>query len=534
MRLAYVVGEQLYVRELAALEGTPVPGVTISGGLFSPVFSPDGLSIAFMSLGADRADRAVQRVPITGGTTRTVCPVFTSQGMSWGRTGIVIATGQRIVRCAPTGGQPELLLQLDEVAQWPQLLPDGDTLLFMARPELSRDTDAERIVVHSLESGERRTLIEHGTRPRYLPSGHLLYAVDGTVFAAPFDPGRSRELVPAVPVLEGVREAVVSDTGALLYVPSPPTGADGLDLALADRSGDVTRLPIPPGSYAHPRASRSGDRLALAVDEGEAENVWVYQLEGGTALRRLTFGGQNGFPVVSADGERVAYQSDREGDLAIYWQLFDGTGPAERLTTPESGAVHVPESWSPDGEHLLFAEEKSARHSLWVLSIQDGQVSEFGGVQSANPPQAVFSPNGRWVAYASNPEVGGLPQPDRGVYLQPFPETGARYKAPGILLDFHPTWSPDGAALFYVPTRPRSLVSVSMTADPTVAFGDPVDLPPVFRNQPSLVRRDYDVLSDGRFIGLVPAGVDDASGFIVEMRIVLNWIEELKRLVPTS
>lgn len=194
----------------------------------------------------------------------------------------------------------------------------------------------------------------------------------------------------------------------------------------------------------------------------------------------------------------------------------------------------MPESWSPDGEHLLFAEEKSARHSLWVLSIQDGQVSEFGGVQSANPPQAVFSPNGRWVAYASNPEVGGLPQPDRGVYLQPFPETGARYKAPGILLDFHPTWSPDGAALFYVPTRPRSLVSVSMKADPTVAFGDPVDLPPVFRNQPSTIRRDYDVLSDGRFIGLVPAGVDDASGSAVEMRIVLNWIEELKRLVPTS
>lgn len=77
--------------------------------------------------------------------------------------------------------------------------------------------------------------------------------------------------------------------------------------------------------------------------------MWIYDLSGATAMRRLTLGSRNRVPVWSADGEHVAFQSERESDLAIWWQRADGTTPAEGLTKPDKDTANVPESWSPDG-----------------------------------------------------------------------------------------------------------------------------------------------------------------------------------------
>ena len=122
-------------------------------------------------------------------------------------------------------------------------------------------------------------------------------------------------------------------------------------------------------------------------------------------MRQLTVGGRNRYPIWSGDGARVAFQSDREGDVSIFWQRADGTGPAERLTTAEPGTFHVPESWSPKGDKFLFSTiAKALDASLWTFSLQDRKVERFGGVQSSNAilPAAVFSPDGRWVAYVSD------------------------------------------------------------------------------------------------------------------------------------
>jgi hypothetical protein len=80
----------------------------------------------------------------------------------------------------------------------------------------------------------------------------------------------------------------------------------------------------------------------------------------------------------------------------------------------------------------------------------------------------------------------------------------------------------------------RRFVSVGVTTAPGVAFGSPADLVPVLRNPTSANRRDYDVLPDGRFIGLVAEGSEDASVIPGEIRVVLNWMDELKRLVPAK
>ena len=192
-----------------------------------------------------------------------------------------------------------------------------------------------------------------------LPAGTRL----GVLFAVPFDLRHMKIAGAPVPVIEGVARTMslavasfdVSETGALVYIPgSVSTSSAQNDLALLDRKGSVDPLRLPPAPSMPPRVSPDGKRVAVSTDDGKEANVWIYELSGASAMRRLTFGGRNRFPVWTADGQRVAFQSDREGDAAIFWQRADGNGPAERLTKPEQGTSHVPDSWSPKNDALLF------------------------------------------------------------------------------------------------------------------------------------------------------------------------------------
>ncbi len=142
-------------------------------------------------------------------------------------------------------------------------------------------------------------------------------------------------------------------------------------------------LKLPPRPYIRPRVSPDGSRLAVGQDDLKEADVWVYDFAGSSAMRRLTFGGRNRFPVWSADSRRVTYQSERDGSRSIFWQSADG-GPEERLTTADKGDAHVPESWSPDGKHLLFSVVKGSSFSLWVLRVEDKKAAPFGDVRGSN------------------------------------------------------------------------------------------------------------------------------------------------------
>ena len=251
-----------------------------------------------------------------------------------------------------------------------------------------------------------------------------------------------------------------------------------------------------------------------------------------SSMRRLTFGGKNRLPIWSADSRRVAFQSDREGDAAIFWQPADGTGTAERLTKPEPGTAHSPESWSPDGAHVLFSVTKGSNVSLWTLSLQDKKVAPFGRVQSSEPTNAAFSPDGRWVVYASN-EAGSS-----RMYVQPFPATGAQYQISmlnGVYV--YPLWSRDGRELFAHRVGGGNAFGVlSVTTRPGFTFGNPVEIPGGgLRFTNSRTPRTYDVTPDGKFIGMVPPGSTETDGSAaLHIQVVLNWFEELKRLVPSA
>ncbi len=316
--------------------------------------------------------------------------------------------------------------------------------------------DKARIVIQSLRSPERKTVVEGGSSARYVPSGHIVYARGGVVFAIPFDLAQRQVAGPAVAVIEGVRrpaggvtggaQFAVSNTGHLFYIPGPAsTGTPERTIAVADRAGLVTPLTIPLGRYVHTRVSRDGTRLAVGSDDGKEAAVWIYRLGETSALQRLTLEGRNRFPIWSPDGTRLAFQSDRGGDQAIYVQRVDGSGRAERLTKAGSGESQVPESWSPDGRYILVSVAKGVDFSLSTLSVADGRLTPFG-VTSQRPISAVFSPDGRWIAYSLS-RLAGLAYSDQGVFVQPFPSTGAVYQAPRVQIDFHPVWASDGKEL---------------------------------------------------------------------------------------
>src|SRR5258706_10369682 len=228
-----------------------------------------------------------------------------------------------------------------------------------------------------------------------------------------------------------------------MYTPGPTSTSPGLsDFALVDRNGAVQPLKLPAGAYEYPRLSPDGKRIAFGTDDGKDAIVWIYDVVASSA-RRLTLGGRNRVPVWSADGERVAFQSDRDGDRGLFWQRADGTTAAERLTKPDKATAHVPESWSSDGKTLLFSVAKGSSYAVAALSLTDKKVTPFGGIQSPVLPAATFSPDGRWVAYSAG-EAGAAAG---SLFVQPFPTTGATYP---ISSGFHPMWSPDGKELFYV------------------------------------------------------------------------------------
>ena len=165
----------------------------------------------------------------------TICPADAPFGMSWGVDGIVFGQGSKgvIMRVSPNGGQPERLVSVKdgEIAQGPQVLPGGQAVLFTLATGTGGDRwDKAQVVVQSLKSGERKTLVNGGSDARYVPTGHLVYALGGTLFALPFDVKRLEVAGGPVPIVEGVQRTLCcpnsgsaqfsfADTGSLVYVP---------------------------------------------------------------------------------------------------------------------------------------------------------------------------------------------------------------------------------------------------------------------------------------------------------------------------
>ena len=527
-QLAYSADGRVYVRSMSELEPRAIAG---TDGAEDPVFAPDGQSLVFW------ADATLKRIAVSGGAAVTICAANAApDDIAWPSDAILFSQpGIGIMRVSANGGKPDVMvgLKTTERVMSPQLLPDGrSVLLTVTAATGSNPSTRSQIVVQSLVTGERKTLIEGGSDARFVPTGHIVYVAGGTLYAAPFDLATLAVAAGRVPIVESVRRAVgvsgaanyaFSSSGSLIYVPGP-TSSKQQDLMLFDRKGGAQALKLPPGSYEFPRVSPDGKRIAFQTSDGNEAIISIYELSGASSVRRLTFEGDNRFPIW-ADNQHVAFQSDREGDSAVFWQPADG-GVAERLTTPEPGTSHVPESWSPNGDALLFRSTKGPNTSLFVFSLQDRKAMPFDDVRgSALPTDAMFSPDGRWVAYQTGDAVGG----EGTTFVQPFPPNGTKYQI--VAGGGRPMWSRDGRELFYIP-GPGRFMAVTVRTQPTFTFTPPAPVPRGFVVAVPAASRPFDITPDGRILGVGAAGQSPVASR-AEIHVVLNWFTELQQRVPT-
>jgi Tol biopolymer transport system component len=270
------------------------------------------------------------------------------------------------------------------------------------------------------------------------------------------------------------------------------------------------------------------------VGADQRSAIWVYDLSGGTQIRRLTQDGNNVIPIWTPDSRRVTFASDRDGSWGIYWQPADGSGMAERLTTAEKGAKHSPNAWSPDGQVLGFinqgAAENTSTWDLWTFSRERAATEVFYELPNMVQNGMAFSPDGNWVAYASIEESGG----GFGIFVEPFPQVpGVRYQVTATN-ETYPLWSHDGKELFYrVGTnagRTAAISRVEVRTDGAFTFTNEQTLPlPPFLTFTGY--NNYDITPDGkRFLVVVPVDQPTTAPSRPLIHIVQNWFEELKRV----
>ena len=344
--------------------------------------------------------------------------------------------------------------------------------------------------------------------------------------AAPFDTQRLTVEGSAVPVVGNILQSItggaqysLSSTGSLVYV-SGGLQSEQNRLVWVNRNGAGQPLPAPANAYGFPRLSPDGRRLAVGITEQQSQ-IWLYDLSRDT-LTRLTFGGNANYPSWAPDGKRIAFRSDKDGPGSLFWQLSDGSGGLERLTTSEY--LQSPYSWTPDGQLLAFMEINPATgYDIWVLRMRDRKAEPFLRTAS-NESVPKFSPDGRWLAYVSD-ESGRFE-----VYVQPYPGPGGKWQI-STEGGTEPVWNRNRSELFY--RSGDKMMAVDIATQPSFTVGKPrmlFDGPYLLTPTTS---PNYDASPDGqRFLMLKPT--EQAQAAPTQIDVVLNWFEELKQKVPTG
>jgi serine/threonine-protein kinase len=544
-RLIYVglraQSNALFVRPVDQLEPTLLVG---NGAPRGPFPSPDGQWIGFIDIAG--GSQVLKKVSVTGGSAQTLSAIDgLAFGATWGDDGsIIFATGNSrtgLQQVSSGAGTPRVLTTPDHARgerdhMWPQFLPGGQAVLFTITSNTS-GLEASQVAVLDLRTGNWKVLIPGGTEAHYTPSGHLVYAVAGTLFAVAFDVARLEVLGTPTPVLpqvttlnSGATEFSIGRDGTLTYVPADviPTRT----LVWVDRQGREQPVKgVPARAYAYPRLSPDGAHLALGVRDQE-NDIWVWDFAR-ESLRRLTFDpGRDESPVWMPDGRRIVFGflAAASGNRlpALSWLASDGTGTAERLGTEESPfRAMLPSSVSPDGTRIVaWSASDTSAIDVMMLTLPDRRLQPLIQTPSVER-NGELSPNGRWLAYESN--ASGRFQ----IYVRPFPDVDSGLRQVSSDGGTQPLWARNGEELFYIkPDRTLSSVRVEHEpAWPSGTLGIGLDRRYFLGNE-ARSGRMYDVSADGRFLMIKDAAAD-RTATPATIVVVQNWHEELKRLVPT-
>jgi Tol biopolymer transport system component len=519
---------QLYLRPMDRLPATPLPGTE---GALQSFFSPDGQWIGFFAPGS------LKKISVNGGQPVTLCEVRSARGGSWAPNDTIVFSPSFVLGSlmwvSAAGGTPEKLTTLNSQAKevthrWPEILPGGKAVVYVIGE--AKDVglyEESKIAVERLDTHEKQILPVRGTYPRYSPSGHLLFVRQNRIFAVPFDLARLEVTGPPTPVLDGIAVTqygiagyALSSTGSLAYVPGA-TSTEGV-LSWTDRTGSVEALKAPTRAYFEPHLSPDGQRVAVTIGTGSTTDVWVYEFPRGT-LTRLTFDGHDISPVWSPDGRRIAYAANRSRGWEILSKLADGSG-AEETLIPGQNLFQIPGSWSPDGKYLAYMlVSPETGTDIWILPLAGDRKPWPLAQTKCNEQQPRFSPDGHWIAYTS--DESGRSE----IYVQPFPGPGGKFQV-STEGGYWPVWARDGRELSYL--NGNRMMSVSITTRPSFDAATPRFLTDASPFLPGRFNNAaYDMSVEGKRFLFVRAKEENVPE---EVRVVLNWSEEVKRLSPSG
>jgi DNA-binding winged helix-turn-helix (wHTH) protein len=529
---------RLFSRLLDQPDSVPLSGSEDASYGF---FSPDGQWVGFL------AGNKLKKMPVQGGAIVDLCDVspIHFRGASWGDDGNIVAAlsaSGGLSRFASSGGIPQPVTELDRqhkdvTHRWPQVLPGSQSILFTSH-DAGGNFDEASIEAQSLATGKRIVLHRGGYYGRYLPSGHLLFVRQRTLFAAPMDLAGLKLTGPAVPVLHdvvgdpdiGTAAIGFSGTGSAVCL-TGPWAPRKRALAWIDAEGKRQSLPVAADAYGDLRVSPDGKRIVFSIRHGIGDwQLWVYDWES-ERMTRLTFGAVNITPEWHPDSRHIVFVSDRHrGMPGLYWMRADGAGETSRLI--ENQNLQWPYSISPDGKRLAYVEaDPKTGSDIWILPLE-GSDSDHLKPGKPEPLSRTplteecpsFSPDGRWLAYQSN-QSGRLE-----VYVRSLSQPGGEWQISnngGRL----PVWSRNRKELFFLNEENRILVTEYKTksdafiADKSRRWSD-TRIP-----SPQNTIRNFDLdFSGTRILTLAEPESPLVSVPATQLTMLLNFFDEVRRL----
>ncbi len=521
---------ELWVRRLDQLEGAPLRGAEGAGG---PFVSPDNQWVGFV----DSSDRtAVKKVSILGGPpvplTRLPAAVH---GASWMTDGTIVfgMRGGPLQSVSQAGGEPVAFTKLDSEAGdvehlWPAEVPGTSVVLFVTGSGTTPALGGQ-LAAFDRATGRIARLKLAGVHPRYLPTGHIVYAVsDGSLRTVAFDVATMTAAANTMPVLEGVAikptgaaNFDISRDGALVYGGGGNTMAALRTITWTSRTGKETAIAADPRNYYYARISPDGSRLSLDARDQE-QDIWIFDIRREHLDRLTDTPGADQYGLWAAGGQRVVFNSEVKGKGEIFQMRPDGTGEMEQLTdTSKEKVTPYPNAITANGKQVIFRGASGVgKNDLWISSATgDRSVSRLLASEH-DERNATLSPDGKWMAYESD---------DSGkyeVYVRPFPDVNSGKSPVSTGGGTEPLWSPTGKEIFYVSEDNRMMAVPVSTASGFVAEKPVVlfdTLPYYFGGQ----GRNYDVTRDGlRFV--MVKNPPEMIGRSMPIHVVLNWAEELR------
>jgi len=523
--VAYSAQANNYVLWTYQVGGQQTNSLVGTQGASYPFWSPDGKFIGFF------ADGKLKKVDASGGQIHVLCDAPNGRGGTWNRHGVIVFTPDALLglfRVSSWGGSPVEMTKPDRSRfeashRWPVFLPDGKHFLYLAS-NFSGQLEYNAIFLGALDSQERRLLVNTSANAAYAEPGYLLYLRDNTLVAQPFDrrhyvlSGEPHALNDDVLYTPLVDRAVFSVSGGAVLVTQTGKGAALSQLMWFDRSGKPTGTVGVPGSYNNVRLSPDGRRIATDQTDTDGRNIdiWVHESVRGT-VTRLTFDPSlDEAPIWSPDGKQILFTSNRKQlGFHFYLKNADGSGFEEEAADFGPGLLANAWDWSRDGKNALFRKGIELWYFSWSERVAKPLLQAKWTVRNAQ-----FSPDGRWVAYASN-ETGSME-----IYVSAFPTANGKWQVSSAGGQ-EPRWRQDGKELFYLSAEGK-MMAVKVKTGASFEADSPVALFQTHRRQPVSAQDffSYDVSGDGQRF-LIATRVDEANA--APLSVLLNWASEMEK-----